>query len=180
MCENQWLSLESNPEVMTKFGRALGLPEGVKFCDVWNLDLLDRIPSPRYAILLLFPLTQRTLRAIDILPTTILSSSTTLASITSYPFFCKQAIPDACATIAVLHAALNSGLPITPDSFLHRFFHSTASFSPNDRGRALQADRYLDRIHQQFAEVSPKLPSATPNQTNHSNKLPQIPTQPTC
>lgn len=154
MSDKQWVPLESNPEVLTKFGRELGLPEGVKFCDVWSLDLLDIVPSPRYAILLLFPLTERTLRAIDTPSSTILTSSATFASATTQPFFCKQTISNACGTIALLHAALNSGLHMTPDSFLYRFYHNTAALTPDDRAVALQSDESLDRVHQQFAQVS--------------------------
>lgn len=153
MSEKQWLPLESNPDVLTSFGRALGLPDTVTFCDVWSLDLLDMVPSPRYAILLLFPLTERTLRVIDTSSSAQSSSTSTSATATSQPFFCKQTIGNACGTIALLHAALNSGLVMKPDSFLHDFYQTTASLSPDQRAQALQSDQGLDQVHDQFAQV---------------------------
>lgn len=149
MAEKQWIPLESNPEVLTKFGRALGLPESVSFVDVWSLDLLDMVPAPRHAVLLLFPITDR-LRAAGEQSDGDQSGTSESAE---KPFFCKQTISNACGTIALLHAAINSPVSLGDGSFLNLFLERTAKLSPDERAAALQADSALDAVHDQFAQV---------------------------
>lgn len=149
MTERQWIPLESNPEVLTKFGRALGLPESVSFEDVWSLDLLDMVPAPRHAVLLLFPITDRLQGAGE---HSSGNQSTTTDSLGT-PFFCKQTIPNACGTIALLHAAINSPISLDDGSFLNLFLERTKDLSPDERAAALQSDSTLDAVHEQFAQV---------------------------
>lgn len=145
MAPKQWVPLESNPDVLTRFGHALGLPSSLSFTDVWGLDLLDIVPAPRHAVLLLFPLTPR-----------INERSATLevdADDTDIPFFCKQTISNACGTIALLHAALNAPTELEPASFLHAFRKRTEAMTPDQRAAALHEDTQLDEVHGTFAQV---------------------------
>lgn len=151
MSNKQWIPLESNPEVLSKFGLALGISPTLSFSDVWSLDLLDMVPSPRYAVLLLFPLTEK------------ITAAETRSDISNYeldptkqPYFCRQTIGNACGTIALLHAAINSNAPIAPlteGSFLDRFKRLTEDMSPSERATALQEDVSLEEVHQHFAQV---------------------------
>ena len=56
-----WIPLESNPEVINKYMQKLGLESGAEFGDVYGCDdaLLDMVPDPCYAFILLFPITQK-------------------------------------------------------------------------------------------------------------------------
>lgn len=145
--QKQWIPLESNPDVLTRFGHALGLSPQLTFSDVWSLDLLDMVPTPRYAVLLLFPLTPKLRTAADSLPSD--------ASFpTSAPYFVRQTIGNACGTIALLHAALNvsSGAPACSEgSFLARFAERTKDLTAEQRADALVEDEGLDAVHGQFA-----------------------------
>lgn len=52
-----FIPLESDPVIMTTLLRKIGLNDDLEFHDVYGLqpDLLDFIPKPIYAVLLLFP-----------------------------------------------------------------------------------------------------------------------------
>lgn len=157
----QWVPLESNPYILTRFGRALGLPPAVSFVDVWSLDLLDIVPQPCHAVVLLYPLTE-----------TLISAGQSnhqqqqqqqaeeeeeeggkTTSESSLPYFCKQTISNACGTIALLHAAMNADLTLTDNSFLDDFRNQTLSMSPDERAAVLNESSSLDAVHSQFANV---------------------------
>ncbi|CDF37373.1 unnamed protein product [Chondrus crispus] len=147
MSAQQWIPLESNPEVLTGFGHALGVSPDLVFSDVWSLELLDMVPAPCHAVLLLFPLTPK-LRNAEV------ADSTSLTDSPDAPYFVRQTIGNACGTIALIHAALNAGrlAPApSPDSFLSRFGEATKDMTPDDRAKALMEDASLDAVHGQFA-----------------------------
>ena len=60
--QKQWVPLESNPEVLNGFLHTLGAPESVSFADVYSVDLLEFVPRPALALVLLFPITAHTER----------------------------------------------------------------------------------------------------------------------
>lgn len=155
----QWIPLESNPEILTTLGRALGLPTDVTFSDVWTLDMLDLVPQPVHAVLLLYPLSGN---LSSISPPT--STSTTTSTTTDVPFFCKQTISNACGTIALIHAALNApSINLQPHSFLANFQAHNAQATPDDRAKALADSQDLDDTHAQFAQRGQ---SAVPDDLN--------------
>lgn len=146
----KWVPLESNPEIMTRFAQVLGLPKTWGLSDVFSCEpeLLSMVPSPRLAVLFLFPLTPAILAA-----DRTRSASTASAS-DNKPFFCKQTIGNACGTIALLHAALNADpdlVQLTPKSFFASFRERTLSLSPDQRAAMLQEDSTLDNAHAEFA-----------------------------
>jgi len=109
----RWLPLESNPETLNNYSRALGLKtDQLAFCDVFGLDedLLGMVPAPAKAVLLLFPITKFSEEVSE----TVDESSVASPGSFSNLVFIKQRICNACGTIALLHAFAN-----IPDPPLH-------------------------------------------------------------
>lgn len=146
--KKQWVPLESNPQVLTGFAHALGLSPLLSFSDVFSLDLLDMVPKPRFAVLLLFPLTPKIREYQGDLKPKLPSPSA------DQPYFCRQSIGNACGTIALIHAALNLDLqvvPLTEGGFLQRFLEETEGKDAEQRANALNCDEGLDKVHGKFA-----------------------------
>lgn len=144
----QWVPLESNPTVLTKFAAALGMPSTHAFTDVLSTDaeMLAFVPSPRLAVMLLYPITDKIVSATD---------GACTAPGAGVPYFCKQTISNACGTIALLHAVTNAArhgaLALAPGSFLADFAERTKGMTPVERAAALEADDGLDKAHATFA-----------------------------
>eukprot|EP00291_Cryptomonas_curvata_P014542 CAMPEP_0172155826 /NCGR_PEP_ID=MMETSP1050-20130122/2846_1 /TAXON_ID=233186 /ORGANISM="Cryptomonas curvata, Strain CCAP979/52" /LENGTH=297 /DNA_ID=CAMNT_0012824777 /DNA_START=153 /DNA_END=1044 /DNA_ORIENTATION=- len=145
--DTRWLPLESNPELFTNFGRKLGLPAEWEWTDIlgFDSDLLDMVPQPVAAVILLFPCT-----------TSIYAHRKRVGAGASQPdqppgtFFLKQ-VPEfgnACGTIACVHALANSQHHfargrLSDGSPLIGFLEDTAAGSPEQRGRALVSSAVL-------------------------------------
>lgn len=124
---------QANPEVLEEFSVKLGLSGGVMFSDVYGLDeeMLGMVPRPVYAVLMLFPVTEKT----ETMQLGIVAENT------NDVFYLKQTVGNACGTIGLLHALLNNRdvAQITPGSFLDRYFAAVKDLTPEDRGRFLES-----------------------------------------
>ncbi|KDN49440.1 hypothetical protein RSAG8_02142, partial [Rhizoctonia solani AG-8 WAC10335] len=144
----KWIPLESNPEVFNAWSGTLGLSTKVyDFADVYGLDpeLLEMVPSPSKAIVLLFPITEATEQKRredderlateaqpDIDPTLI---------------YIKQTISNACGTIGLLHAILNSNIVLTPGSPLAQFLELCKGRTPDECGKLLEETTLFAKAH---------------------------------
>jgi ubiquitin carboxyl-terminal hydrolase L3 len=150
--QTSWVPLESNPEVLTRFARELGLSDAWCLSDVWSPepDLLALVPSPCHAVIFLFPLTDLALAA----ERARAAASPPPVATGDTPYFCKQTIGNACGLIALLHAALNNHevVELRPDSFFDKFRRRTSTMTPDDRAAALLTETALQEAHQNFAE----------------------------
>ncbi|KAL7007440.1 ubiquitinyl hydrolase 1 [Cystobasidiomycetes sp. EMM_F5] len=161
--------MHDEPEARSKirwWTGALGLKsEDGTFVDVYGLDddLLAFVPRPVYAILMLFPVTERyeeTRKARD----AELKDHTDL----DHLLFFKQTIGNACGkldnqqdllsrvhplnyvylgTMGILHAVANCPVPKEPGTALHRIFADCANLTPAARSRYLETCRELEAAH---------------------------------
>ena len=142
-----WLPLESNPELFTEFAHCVGLQSSWRWVDVLGLDddLLEMVPLPCVAVILLFPCTPRiyAARALE-------ERETRAAAKTGHCpppcVFLKQhaEFGNACGTIASVHALSNTrhltqGAGSGGSGGLDDFCNSTRGQDADQRGRALLA-----------------------------------------
>ncbi|KNC97438.1 uncharacterized protein SPPG_07360 [Spizellomyces punctatus DAOM BR117] len=148
-----WTPLESNPTVMNKYMERLGVGDGVwAFTDVWGLDeeLLQFIPRPAVAVVLLFPIT-------DKYEQYRLSEEERLRRegqvVSPQIYFVRQTIPNACGTIGLLHAlANNTDLLTLKEGPLQRILDQTKDKTPEERARVLELSADLASVHDESSQ----------------------------
>ena len=155
--QQHWLPVESNPETFNNYGRKLGLDTSIiNFVDVLSTEewALDMIPSPVYAMACLFPIKEASeahktaeeasrLARIESQGATFVDPSTSL-------FYIKQTIPNACGTIALIHAIANASLPdsaLSADGWLQKFITKHQQSTPDARALAMENDTELEEAH---------------------------------
>ncbi|CAM9001584.1 unnamed protein product [Rhodiola kirilowii] len=141
----KWLPLEANPDVMNQFLWNLGVPaDEVECCDVYGLDeeLLEMVPKPVLAVLFLYPLTAKSEEE-------GIQQDNTKKVCSEKVYFLRQTVGNACGTIGLLHAVGNitSEIKLVADSFLDRFYKSTANMNPMERALFLENDREMEVAH---------------------------------
>lgn len=164
----KWLPLESNPAVLNEFAEKIGMTDAsYRFTDVFGLDpeLLQMVPQPVLALLLLFPLTREAEQAKDA------EEAAAAAAGGREPgpadmYFMRQTIGNACGTIGLLHALGNtkSAVRLEPGSWLEEFYARTQPMDPAERGAFLERPPSdapsLDDAHEAAANEGQTRPPA--------------------
>ncbi|KIX04395.1 uncharacterized protein Z518_05263 [Rhinocladiella mackenziei CBS 650.93] len=145
-----FVPLENNPEVMTNLVHELGLSPTLQFHDVYSLtepNLLDFLPRPALALLLVFPVTQtyETFRRNEDAP---LSEYTGFGPQEPVVWF-KQTIRNACGLIGLLHSVTNGGARdhIVPGSDLDELLQQAIPLGPEQRADLLYNSQALEAAH---------------------------------
>ncbi|CAG8729349.1 3406_t:CDS:2, partial [Racocetra fulgida] len=121
----RWIPLESNPE------------------------LLQMIPQPIKAFLLLFPISEAHK---DYCKAEVESIKESGQEISSNVLFYKQTIGNACGTIALVHSLANNRDSI-PDGPLKHLLDKTKDLTPEERAKCLEEDEELANSHQSSARM---------------------------
>ena len=144
--EKQWLPLESNPDLMTKYLHTLGATRAFAFHDVYGTDesLLSIIPQPVLAVLLLFPITPAS---------EAYASQHRGTSGGDDVYYMKQTVGNACGTIALLHAVLNNttALELDTSKFAAKFLAETANLTADQRAAHLESADDIESSHHALA-----------------------------
>uniref|UniRef100_T1J3Y3 Ubiquitin carboxyl-terminal hydrolase n=1 Tax=Strigamia maritima TaxID=126957 RepID=T1J3Y3_STRMM len=153
-----WLPLESNPDVMNKFIRNLGVPASWQLVDVLGLDpeLLQMVPQPVLAVLLLFPYNDKI--GLEIAK----EDESADKAPTSDLYFIKQTISNACGTIALIHALANNveRIQLDADKSLKKFIDATKTLAPVEKAKILEVNEEICSAHKQHAQEGQ---TSTPN-----------------
>ncbi|XP_032237490.1 ubiquitin carboxyl-terminal hydrolase isozyme L3 isoform X2 [Nematostella vectensis] len=155
-----WLPLESNPDVMNKFVKNLGLKPKFKFVDVFGLDdeLLCMLPQPVFAFLLLFPVDEKYEAFTKSQSEQIKKSG---QEVSPDLYYMKQTVSNACGTVAIVHSIANNTSQLDLDGELKKFIDATRSLSPQERGEKLETDEGITEAHEASAqEGQTEAPSA--------------------
>ncbi|KAF9182750.1 Ubiquitin carboxyl-terminal hydrolase isozyme L3 [Haplosporangium sp. Z 767] len=166
----RWLPLESNPEVLDKYVRDLGVLAPWRYVDVMGLDeeLLAFVPQPVHALILLFPInTKYEEYCKDERQRIDQQGQIVSPKVVFYP----QTISNACGTMGVLHSIANnwvSGGPLqlTEGSVIKNFLEKTINLSPEEKVKALEEDATLASVHENHASSGQ---TATPNLADDVN-----------
>ncbi|EFA84077.1 peptidase C12 family protein [Heterostelium album PN500] len=146
--QKNWVPLEANPEVLTSFMQNLGVPEEWEFCDIYGIDseLLDMVPKPCIAVLLLFPITNSYEQQRYKLEDDIKSKG---QIVSDKVYFMKQYIGNACGTIGVVHSVLNNANVIKfKDGFFKNFLNTTTNLNVEQRATALALNTEIEKSHE--------------------------------
>ncbi|KAG0046314.1 Ubiquitin carboxyl-terminal hydrolase isozyme L3 [Gryganskiella cystojenkinii] len=160
----RWLPLESNPEVLDKYVRDLGVPAPWRFADVLGLDeeLVAMIPQPAHALILLFPVSEKYEAYIQEEKQRIDQEGQVVSpKVVFYP----QTIENACGTMGVIHSIANNwahggSLELTDGGIMKKFLEKTVNLTPNERAKALEEDVSLASVHKSHASTGQ---TATPD-----------------
>ena len=163
-----WLPLESNPEVMTKYIHRVGAPDSCQVVDVFGLDpeLLAILPQPVYSLILLFPCSENYENFKSEEEKKLKDKDQNIPSST---FYMKQITPNACGTIALIHAVANCLDKIKlKDGILTDFLKEAASLNAKERGELLDKLANMIELHKEVAaEGQTEAPPAEENVNHH-------------
>jgi len=159
--KQRWFPLESNPTLMNDYIEKLGFNTDIyNFVDVFATEdwALEMIPKPVVAVIFLYPLTETQLKQESGTPTESNDSNKI--------WFIKQRIGNACGTIGLLHALLNTPEPVSqfkPGSWLRDFQSSCPiTMDPIQKAELLEGDSKIATLHD-------KATSSEQNSTDRGN-----------
>ncbi|CCC71363.1 hypothetical protein NCAS_0H00530 [Naumovozyma castellii] len=136
--------LESNPEVFTEFAHKLGLQSGFAFHDIYSLtdaDLLEFLPRPVKAIILLFPLNEFFETHKPQSPNRGVQKGGADNTI-----WFKQNIKNACGLYAILHSLSNNKSLLEDDSTLSKFLQTY------DKKNVDATDEFIYNVSETFSD----------------------------
>eukprot|EP00758_Cryptobia_borreli_P015392 Tbor_TRINITY_DN6019_c1_g8::TRINITY_DN6019_c1_g8_i1::g.11244::m.11244/K05609/UCHL3, YUH1; ubiquitin carboxyl-terminal hydrolase L3 len=164
----KWFPLESNPDVMMYYSSNLGVDRTTyQFVDVYGTDpdLLAMIPKPAHALLLVYPLSEKSERANH-------EAAKASTNIPTDLYFSKQTVSNACGTIGLIHALVNTviktatlpkrvmlagenndGIVINPYSkeeelvWLGKLIKQTQMSTPDQRAAFIEESEELESLH---------------------------------
>ncbi|GBM36313.1 Ubiquitin carboxyl-terminal hydrolase isozyme L3 [Araneus ventricosus] len=135
----EWLPLESNPDIMNRFLEKLGVPKKWGISDIVSLDeeLLNLVPTPVYAVLLLFPFSEADNEYCK-KQEEIAKSGDEKPDENLY--FMNQTIANGCGVVALIHAIANNMeyLDLNYDSIIKKFIEETKTLSPTCKSKVLE------------------------------------------
>ena len=141
----KWLPLEANPDVMNAFARALGLSPSYAFHDVYGFDddVLDFVPKPCAAVLVLYPITPATEAvrgAVD--------SDTPDVPVPRELWYAKQTVSNACGTMGIIHAAMNARATVVEeDNYFTSLRARCEGLDADARASVIENDDALEVAH---------------------------------
>ncbi|OAL40434.1 hypothetical protein AYO20_00170 [Fonsecaea nubica] len=148
--KKMFVPLENNPEVMSNLVHELGLSPSLQFHDVYSLDepaLLDFLPRPAIALLLVFPVTgtYEKFRAEEDSARDEYTGSGDQEPVVWF----KQTIGNACGLIGLLHAITNGEARsnIIEGSDLEKLLKEALPLKPADRADLLYNSPTLEAAH---------------------------------
>ncbi|KAF8273126.1 peptidase C12 ubiquitin carboxyl-terminal hydrolase 1 [Lactarius quietus] len=171
---SRWIPLESNPELFNDWAHKVGLLETeAKFVDVYGLDddLLDFVPQPVKALILLFPIRGELKERSEDEEAKFKEKGQ--VPIDPTVIWIKQTISNACGTIGLLHALTNAQVVYEPGSPITRFID--AYKTPEERAKFLETTSIFADIHAATAAGGQTAPPTDLDTDLHFTCFVQVP-----
>lgn len=170
-----WTPLESNPDVMKTYAESLGLDTNLlQFHDVLSTDdwALDMIPRRVHSVIMVFPIKEASEKRKAEQNQRILKNGQTVSK---NLYYMKQTVPNACGTIAILHAIGNLekdlfNQVVKEGSYLDKFFKDTKTneMAPTAIATYLENDEAIDALHSEAShQGQSEVPPEEEVVTNH-------------
>ena len=147
-----WVGLESNPEVFTQYAHKMGVSKSWGFSDVFGLDddSIRSVPAPCVGLVFLYPYSQ------------VEARKKHLGASRGGPipdvWFMDQTVGNACGAVALMHTVMNTMETTSKDSsFLKKFKTDAHGASARERG-----DLFCGALRQLHDEVSGNGQTAAP------------------
>ncbi|OAX37738.1 cysteine proteinase [Rhizopogon vinicolor AM-OR11-026] len=148
MSKSRWIPLESNPDVFNNWANVAGLVESqAHFEDIYGLDpeLLGMVSKGVKAVTLLFPCS-------GVIAEKRKEEDEKIAAEGQLPidptiFWMKQTISNACGTMGLLHALINSDVTFAPEGPLAKFIEECQDKPPLERAKILEETSLFGQIH---------------------------------
>ncbi|XP_027854162.1 ubiquitin carboxyl-terminal hydrolase isozyme L3 isoform X1 [Aphis gossypii] len=160
-----WIPLESNPDVMNKFLKSLGVPDGWEICDIFGFgpDELAIVPRPVASVILLFPYNEAYEKRKNEEELKLKDKG---QQVSDDIYFIKQYVHNACGTMALIHSIANNRDKIQlNEGILKRFLDDGKDMSPSDRGEMLKNAEDIVNTHKEIAtegQTAPPNPEDVP------------------
>ncbi|KLO11532.1 peptidase C12 ubiquitin carboxyl-terminal hydrolase 1 [Schizopora paradoxa] len=169
----KWIPLESNPEWSEKAGL---LTTQDNFYDIYGLDpeLLSFVPQPVKAVIVLFPITPKFEEIRKEEDESIKNKK--LPAVDPTVIWIKQTISNACGTIGLLHALMNSPVAMKPDCALSEFIDACKAIkSPEERAKLLEETHLFANMHSEAASSGQSAVPSNLDTENHFTCFVQAP-----
>ncbi|KAJ8597290.1 cysteine proteinase [Rhizopogon salebrosus TDB-379] len=144
MSKSRWIPLESNPDWATAAGL---VGSQAHFEDIYGLDpeLLGMVSEDVKAVTLLFPCS-------GVIADKRKEEDEKIAAEGQPPidptiFWMKQTISNACGTMGLLHALINSDVTFAPEGPLAKFIEECQDKTPLERAKTLEETFLFEQIH---------------------------------
>jgi len=153
--QNEWLPVESNPEIINSFIKKLGFDTNKYiFTDVLSTEDWAQaiVPQPCLAVIFLYPISAKQLEYERQEAAKIRREGHTVSKDV---FFMRQFSDYTCGTIAAFHVLANlvNDNPdlVAKDSTFAKFFETTKNSNPEERGRHFKRNENVESAHKQAA-----------------------------
>ena len=139
-----WVGLESNPEVLTEYAHKMGVSKTWGFSDVFGLDeeALKMVPAPCAGIIFLYPFSQVEARKRTL--------GTDRGKQVPGVWYMDQTIGNACGAVALMHTVMNAMERVAKDSSFCLKFQTDAK-GANSRERGELFGSALRELHKEVS-----------------------------
>lgn len=143
-----WPPLESDPEIFNNYCHKIGLPENLRFEELFSLDYKEmgiEFSGPILAVIVSY---ERKKSREDF-------QDGSIKTYNEYPFYMKQTgtLDNACGLIAALHSIGHhkDSINLSNESILGNFYEKVKNLNDAERAAFLESFNDMKQVHQEFS-----------------------------